>query len=200
MSTIDELFASIDEVVKRGVVKPPPKPAAKPVPVTFPKLPKIPPPTVSASSFPEGISPEHPATKVITSAPVTEWETQVRPVLESGTTLLHFQTRPPNKGVYYKYNLTTTTKVFEEIKAAIAAGKPCRPSFYGSATKYLICTRINNTLVDVPGIAQLDVSGMAGAVPNSGPSSSPTVEIPEKPAPEEFEEELEEEDEEDMLF
>lgn len=191
MSTIDELFASIDEIVKKGAPTPAPKP--KPVPPPVGKSAKIPPPNTVSAPLPEGVSPDYPKSKMVTSVPVTEWEIHVRPVLEAGTTLLHFQTRPNKEFTsYYKYNFTTTTKVFGEIKAAIAAGKPCRSSFYGTATKYLICNRLTNTLVNIPDIAQLEVSAMTSAVPTS--ESVVHSAGQEALAPEIFEEEVSEDE------
>ena len=103
------------------------------------------------------------ASKIIMPpVPFEEWLVQVYP--DDGQ-VLHFQAKSAEYVPYYqRWYEKVDGDVYDAVKAVYDAAQPSqfRFSMYGSSKQYLICKRMGNTTVEVPGYGEFDLPDLFG--------------------------------------
>lgn len=106
---------------------------------------------------------------VMPSAKPEDWLVQVFPDVDG---YIHFQaksgTHTPG-GAYTRWYVQASSKaVYDSIAAAYGAeGATQRKSFFVDSEKpYLVCKRVNEVTVDIPGYGEFQVPELFGSMPN----------------------------------
>lgn len=130
--------------------------------------------------------------------PYDKWLVQVYP---DESHVIHFQAKLGSSQYYVRWYEVVSPEKWKELSDVYhsSSASLMRGSFYGSGKKYLICSRIGDSLVDIPGFGTMEVPGLFGI----GNELTQVVPIPEEEEEEEPEEEvddLDDKEEEDVPF
>lgn len=93
------------------------------------------------------------------NVPPLDWMVQCVP---DDAGVIHFQAKVSNLVPYYmKWYEKVTPELYEQVQIAYA-GSNKRGSFYGSSKQYMICKRVSDTEVEVPGVGKFEVPELFG--------------------------------------